>query len=88
MSLYINNKWIDGSGDAMQSINPATGEVLWEGAMASPGELSEAIAAGREAHYDWSKKTLDERLVYLQKFTDLLTERKAEFAKLISDETG
>jgi succinylglutamic semialdehyde dehydrogenase len=88
MSLFINNKWLSGSGEKMQSINPATEEVLWEGSMATENEINDAISAARAGQYLWSKKNPEDRLSYLIRFKELLISRKETFASLISDETG
>ncbi len=48
-ALLINGRWRDGRGPPLRSLDPATGEPVWEGATASPADCADAVAAARAA---------------------------------------
>src|SRR3989440_11808734 len=54
--LFINNQWVKpGSGQYMESINPATGRPLAQIASANSADVDAAVAAARAAFETWSK---------------------------------
>ncbi len=48
----IGGNWVEGSGAAFQSLDPATGEVLWQGAASTAEDVEAALAAARAAFAD------------------------------------
>ena len=58
--LLINGQWVEGSGKAFDTMNPATGEVLTQVAEASEKDVDQAVAAARKAFEDtagpWRKE--------------------------------
>jgi succinylglutamic semialdehyde dehydrogenase len=74
--------------ERFHSSDPVTGETVWEGRYATGEELAVAIGVARGTLSVWSKLPLQERHSYCDAFAQLLRARKAEFAKLISRETG
>ena len=72
----------------MKSVNPATGEVIWEGAAASSAQVHEAVETARGAFVSWARKSLQERLEIIERFREIVENRKEEFAEIISQETG
>jgi succinylglutamic semialdehyde dehydrogenase len=87
-SLYINGQWLTGNGDSFDSLNPATGESIWCGNSASTEQVELAVSAARNAAVDWAKTELIERIAIVEKFGQLLIEKKEELARLIALETG
>lgn len=87
-SLYINNKWVSGSGAHFNSYNPSTGEVIWQGAAAGKADVDTAVFAARAAQESWSEMPLETRKGFLLTFKTLLTNQKDDFAKTISLENG
>lgn len=85
---YINGQWIAGSGDNMDSIDPAKNQIVWQGQTATSEQVNSAVQAARDAFVEWSMTSFDSRLAIAQKFAKLLGENKAEFAKIIAKETG
>jgi succinylglutamic semialdehyde dehydrogenase len=85
---FINGEWIDSDGEKFQSINPANNETIWEGTEASSKEVDEAVEAARNSFEKWSALSLEKRLEYLEKFTELLKENRDELKEIISKETG
>ena len=72
----------------LTSTNPATNEVIWTRASNTPADVDTAVAAARKAFPAWAKLSVDERMEYINRYRDLLTENKAAIAEAISQETG
>jgi len=70
------------------SIDPASGETLWEGAAASADDCARAVAAARAAFPAWAGQSADARIAVLQRYAAVLGERQAAFAEAIARETG
>lgn len=87
-SCFIDGQWVVGKGSDFISLNPATGETLWQGHQASSEQVHEAVAAAQTAFRTWSTFSLEQRISVLQRFTTELEKHKDEFADLISQETG
>ncbi len=86
--LYVNGKWITGAGKEMSSVNPATGETIWQGNAASERQVEDAINVAKQIAAEWSALTVADRTSYLDKFTKILTERQQDLATALSQETG
>lgn len=87
-SVFINNQWKRGSGELFSSINPATGESLWQGKEAAQPEVDEAVRQAKRAFEKWSTLAIDERSHYLSEFSELLRDSQRDLAEIISKETG
>jgi succinylglutamic semialdehyde dehydrogenase len=86
MAMHVNGRWSDAGGEAFRSLDPATGETVWEGPAATPQDIETAVAAARAALPAWRAAPLDERIAAVRRFAAAL---EAEgFAELISRETG
>lgn len=70
------------------STNPATGEIVWEGAVASPAEVAAAVEAARAAFPDWADRPRSERIEAMKRYQAVLKRRAPEMAEAISRETG
>ena len=70
------------------STNPATGEVLREFECASAVEVQDAVARARIAQPAWQVISVRKRLAIIEKFQQLLTERKQHIARVITSEAG
>ena len=86
--LYIQNQWSLGKGKLFKSMNPLTGEILWEGNFAVESQLNAAMKAAHESHVGWSTASIQTRIKIIRKFYALLEKNKLAMTKLISDETG
>ncbi|MGW5724259.1 aldehyde dehydrogenase family protein [Amycolatopsis sp. NPDC003865] len=86
---FVNGEFVDGSGDPLKTINPATEEVLAEVGTASKSDVDIAVKAARKA-YDsvWSKMPGTERAKYLFRIARLIQERSRELAVLESLDNG
>lgn len=85
---YINGKWIEGNGDSFSSINPATGEEIWQGNSADQSDIEQAVRAARQASYDWAETSYTDRIKFLQKFSDIIKEKSEELAIALAKDTG
>jgi succinylglutamic semialdehyde dehydrogenase len=85
---FIEGAWIAGSGAPMESLNPATQEILWQGHSASRENIEQAIAAAHQALPHWSEMAVEKRIIFLKAFAEQLKSSQAAFAEIISKETG
>jgi succinylglutamic semialdehyde dehydrogenase len=87
-SILINNTWLDGAGDTIQSIDPVYGNVVWEGRAASLDQVDSAVDRAQQAFIHWSALPLEERITIIQNYKQILETEKPNFARVISSETG
>ncbi|MEV6913116.1 aldehyde dehydrogenase family protein [Amycolatopsis sp. NPDC051071] len=86
---FVNGEFIDGSGEPLKTINPATEEVLAEVGTASVSDVDTAVKAARKAYNGvWSKMPDSERAKYLFRIARLIQERSRELAVLESLDNG
>ena len=86
--LYLQNQWSSGKGKSFKSMNPLTGEIVWEGNFANASQLNTAISAAYKSHDGWSTESVQTRIKIIRKFYALLEKNKLPMTKLISTETG
>ncbi|AIT80823.1 succinylglutamate-semialdehyde dehydrogenase [Novosphingobium pentaromativorans] len=72
----------------IQSIDPATGAVVWEGAAAGRAEVDAALRRARRAFPGWAALAVEDRVAAVQRFKAVLEARKEQIAAIISRETG
>ncbi|SEB33968.1 aldehyde dehydrogenase (NAD+) [Amycolatopsis tolypomycina] len=86
---FVNGEFVDGSGEPLKTINPATEEVLAEVGTASKSDVDIAVKAARKAYTSvWSKMPGTERAKYLFRLARLIQERSRELAVLESLDNG
>jgi aldehyde dehydrogenase (NAD+) len=86
---FVNGEFVDGSGEPLKTINPATEEVLAEVGTASKSDVDIAVKAARKAYTGvWSKMPGTERAKYLFRIARLIQERSRELAVLESLDNG
>src|SRR5262245_43617312 len=86
--LFISGHWIKGSGVLLQSHNPATEALVWEGQGASKEDLDAAVASARTAFSKWASRPLGERIAFLEAFAEQLRKQQETLAEVISMEMG
>jgi aldehyde dehydrogenase (NAD+) len=87
--LFIDGEFVDGTGEAFKSVNPATEEVLTEVSAGSDADVDRAVAAARRAFTRvWGPMRPADRGKYLFRIARLLQERAREFAVLESLDNG
>ncbi|MBX8499072.1 succinylglutamate-semialdehyde dehydrogenase [Pseudomonas cichorii] len=87
-TLYIAGAWQDGQGDAFDSLNPVTQQVLWSGQGASASQVETAVQAARQAFSGWASRSLEDRLSVLEAFAASLKTHADELSDCIGEETG
>jgi len=86
--LYLQNAWVPGKGKDFKSIDPASGEIIWEGNFVNSAQLNTALKSSSQAHRNWSQQSFAQRLKIIKKFYSLLEQNKETMGRLITNETG
>lgn len=87
--MFLGGEFVDGSGDPITSVNPATEEPLAEVATASEADVDRAVAAARSAfERHWGPMPGSERAKYLFRIARLIQERGRELAVLETLDNG
>jgi 1-pyrroline dehydrogenase len=86
---FIGGGWADSaSGETMEVIAPATGEVVAEVPNCSAEDVDRAVDAAKAALPDWLDKTPKDRSELLHKLADVMEEHAEELAQLESLNVG
>jgi 1-pyrroline dehydrogenase len=86
---FVGGEWVDSaSGETMDVINPATGEVVAAVPRCSAEDVDRAVAAAAKALPEWLDKTPKDRSELLHKLADVLEENAEELAQLESLNVG
>ena len=72
----------------LQSFDPASRELVWEGPVADAAACNRAIATARAALPGWRALAVEDRIAIARRYAKVLGERRAALAELISRETG
>ena len=72
----------------LQSFDPASRALVWEGPVADAAACQRAIATARAALPGWRALPVEDRIAVVRRYAAILTERRAALAELISRETG
>jgi len=86
---FIGGEFVDGHGEPLKTINPATGEILAEVGTADSSDVDKSVTAAGRAHLNvWGKMPGTERAKYLFRIARLIQERSRELAVLESLDNG
>jgi aldehyde dehydrogenase (NAD+) len=86
---FVDGKFVDGGGEALKTVNPATEEVLAEVGTASAEDVDRAVAAARRAYEKtWGPMPGAERAKYLFRIARIVAERSRELAVLETLDNG
>ncbi|PZR47507.1 MAG: succinylglutamate-semialdehyde dehydrogenase [Ectopseudomonas oleovorans] len=85
---YIAGQWLPGQGESLQSLDPVSQAVLWQGQGATAAQVDAAVSAARGAFSLWAAYSLDGRIAVLERFAACLKSRADEVARAIGEETG
>jgi malonate-semialdehyde dehydrogenase (acetylating) / methylmalonate-semialdehyde dehydrogenase len=86
---FIGGKPYDGPVERAGDVyDPSTGQVTKRVAFASPAEVDEAVAAAASAFTTWRHSSLAQRTKILFAFRELVTDRAAELAGIVTSEHG
>jgi len=72
----------------LQSFDPATGDLVWQGPIASATHAAEAVNRARAAAPAWARRPLEDRIALARAYATTLDTRREDLARLISRETG
>jgi succinate-semialdehyde dehydrogenase / glutarate-semialdehyde dehydrogenase len=87
--LRIGGKHVPASDRArFVVLDPATGDEIMSVASATPEDAADAVAAAEQAMPAWAATAPRQRAEVLRRAFELMTERAADFARLISLENG
>ena len=87
--LYINNEWIDSTGDEIADVlNPATEEVIAKVPVGTTDDVDKAVAAAKAAFPAWNATPIEDRIDLMEKFYTAIEARKDEIADTIVAELG
>jgi succinate-semialdehyde dehydrogenase/glutarate-semialdehyde dehydrogenase len=87
--MYIGGMWVDAAGGkTMRVVNPATGEPLADLPDASGEDAWKACDEAARAFPKWAATPAVERGKILRRIYELMTERRDELAKLVTEENG
>jgi succinate-semialdehyde dehydrogenase / glutarate-semialdehyde dehydrogenase len=86
--LWIDGKWRGGGRGTFEVHDPSTGEVLTEVADADPADGDAALGAAADAQREWAATPPRDRGEILRSAFELITERKDDFALLMTLEMG
>lgn len=89
--LFIDGRWTDGgSGQVMQSLNPATGSPWCSFACASSDDVNQAVAAAQRVLDDplWRDMTQTARGKLLYRLADLIAEHAPDIGRIETTDSG
>ena len=87
-SHFINGRFVEGKGEAVPDIYPATGEAFCDIRWATDSEIEEAIAAAKAGFEVWRRTPPAERARVLFRTAQILRERNDQIAQLETLDTG
>jgi succinate-semialdehyde dehydrogenase/glutarate-semialdehyde dehydrogenase len=73
---------------SIQSVNPATGDVIETYEPTSPKELERALAGAHAAFLEWRNTPFSTRTRHMRNAGEMLKKRRADFARLMTLEMG
>jgi acyl-CoA reductase-like NAD-dependent aldehyde dehydrogenase len=76
------------SGEWLDVVNPATGEVFARCPAAGRTELDRAVAGARAAFLEWRGRSFEERRAAIRRMAQVLRDNQAELAELLTLEQG
>jgi 1-pyrroline dehydrogenase len=86
---FVGGEWVDASsGETMEVLNPATGEVIAEVPRSTEADVDRAVAAAEKAWLEWQEKTPKDRMELLNALADVIEENADELIELESRNVG
>lgn len=85
---YINGELVEGQGQEMKVISPATDEVLAVMNAASVSQTEEALKTSAEAFKTWSRMSINERNAWIVKLTNAFEDEHDKLTELLASEVG
>ena len=72
----------------LRSLDPATGECVWQGEAAGEEAVAAVLLRARRAFRDWAALPVEARVAAVLRYRDALEARKETIAEVIARETG
>jgi succinylglutamic semialdehyde dehydrogenase len=88
MHQYLGGRWCAGEGAELQSVCPATAQVVWQGLAASKDQVAQAVSTARAMSPTWISMGFEARVALVQHFKTELQMRAETIAQAISQEVG
>ena len=86
---FIAGEFVESSsGETMEVLSPATGEVIAEVPRGTADDVDRAVAAAKSAWAEWQNKTPKDRMELLLSLADVIDENADELARLESLNVG
>jgi aldehyde dehydrogenase (NAD+) len=87
--MYVGGRFVDGRGDDIKTVNPATEEPIAAVSTASTDDVDDAVRAARSAYDEiWSRISPAERGKYLYRIARGIAERARELAVVETLDNG
>ena len=87
--MYIGGEFVaSDSGEWMDSVNPATGEVHGRVPAGTVSDVDRAVQAAAEAQVEWGARSVWERGALLRKLSEEIKRRAADVVPLEAADTG
>ncbi|MFT4116011.1 NAD-dependent succinate-semialdehyde dehydrogenase [Bradyrhizobium sp.] len=89
LDLYIGGAWVPASsGETLDLVNPATGEIIAHVPLATPADLDASAASAAEGFATWRRTAPAARCAIILRAAALLRERLEAIAAVMSSEQG
>ncbi|MCX5817231.1 MAG: aldehyde dehydrogenase family protein [Proteobacteria bacterium] len=89
LKLFIDGRWVEPeTGKYFETTNPATGEVIAEAPVASPGEVDKTIASAQEAFKKWRNVPFRDRVKLVFNLRDTFGRHHEELARILVQDHG
>lgn len=85
---YINGKMVEGAGELIEVVAPATGKIIATYKAVSEEQAQEALEAAQAAYKTWQFSSMNERTEWMMKLKAAIAEHREEIVDLIAEETG
>ncbi len=85
---YVDGEWVEPEGELHDVVNPATGKVIAQVRHSTEDDVNEAVAAAKEAFYDWRRTPPLARARCLFRLKELLEENFEELSRIQTMEHG
>jgi aldehyde dehydrogenase (NAD+) len=87
--MFLDGEFVEGAGEPLKTVNPATEEVLAEVSTAAPSDVDRAVKAARRSYERvWGRMPGAERAKYIYRIARMIAERSRELAVLESLDNG
>ena len=83
----FSDGWVDAPG-TLETIEPATGDVLGVAGVADAAAVAKATASAEKAQREWAAAPMTERIAVVRRVADLLERHREEIAGWMIREAG